>query len=261
MDSVFSFKDLEKVKLKATYTMKVGDREVLPGEVIAVFDKLQIASLNEVETHVTANGGFDNRAHVYWTTAQSIQISFSQGVFSKEQFALLTNSKLIGPAQSTKVDISEREYAESDANKTITLKHIPTKDLFIYEAETGNKIESYTLDGKVITIEDAYKSVVVDYVYEYNGSNINYCIGQDLVKGYLELEGRTKIKDDVTGQVVTGIFKIPKLRLVSDLSIRLGAEASPVVGRFQAEGVPVGSRGSSYVSEFFILSDDIESDL
>ena len=75
------------------------------------------------------------------------------------------------------------------------------------------------------------------------------------------LEGRTRIKDDVTGQVVTGIFKVPKLRLMSDLSIRLGPQASPVTGNFRAEGVPVGSKGNSYVSEFFILSDDIESDL
>ena len=48
---------------------------------------------------------------------------------------------------------------------------------------------------------------------------------------------------------------------MSDLSIRLGAQATPIVGNFVAEGTPVGSRGNTYVSEFFILGDDIESDL
>ena len=47
---------------------------------------------------------------------------------------------------------------------------------------------------------------------------------------------------------------------MSDLSIRLGAQANPVVGNFKAIGVPVGSRGNSYVSEFYFLSNDIDSD-
>ena len=47
---------------------------------------------------------------------------------------------------------------------------------------------------------------------------------------------------------------------MSDLSIRLGAQATPVVANFSAVGVPVGSKGSSYVGEFYILSNDIDSD-
>jgi len=60
---------------------------------------------------------------------------------------------------------------------------------------------------------------------------------------------------------VTGIIKIPKLKLMSDLSIKLGIQASPVVGTFKAVGIPVGSGRSSYVSEFCFLEDDIDSDL
>ena len=32
MENMFSFKDLEKVRIKATYNMKIGDREILEGE-------------------------------------------------------------------------------------------------------------------------------------------------------------------------------------------------------------------------------------
>ena len=42
MENMFSFKDLEKVRIKATYNMKIGDREILEGETIALFDKIQI---------------------------------------------------------------------------------------------------------------------------------------------------------------------------------------------------------------------------
>lgn len=261
MESRFSFKDLEKVTLKTTYNMKVGDREILPGEVIARFDKIQLANFQEVVSTVTANGGFDNRAHVYWTTSQAIRLAFGQGVFSKDQLSVLTNAKLIGPAQSTSVEITESELLESDETCQIKLSHLPKRDLFIYDEGTGEKISNFTQEGKIILIEDPYKEVVVNYVYEYTNESVEYCFGQNLAKGFLELEGRTRIKDDVTGRVVTGIIKIPKLRLMSDLSIRLGLDASPVVGNFKAEAVPVGSRGNSCVSEFFILSDDIDSDL
>jgi hypothetical protein len=48
---------------------------------------------------------------------------------------------------------------------------------------------------------------------------------------------------------------------MSNLSIMLGPNAVPVVGNFSAMAIPVGPRGNTYVSEFFVLNDDIESDL
>ena len=261
MESMFSFKDLEKVTLKSTYNMKIGDREIVPGEIIARFDKIQIANMKELVERISANGGYENRARVYWTTAQAIRISFAQGVFSKEQFGLMTNANIIGPAQSTSVSITEQEFVETNEAGIATLAHEPSKDVFVYDKETGEKISNYELSGNTISIDGAFKDLIVSYTFDYTNNNTEFRFGQELIKGFLELEGRTRIKDDVTGRVVTGIFKIPKLRLMSDLSIRLGENASPVVGSFEAEGVPVGSRGSSYVSEFFILSDDIESDL
>lgn len=262
MDSRFSFKDLENVTLKATYNMKIGDREIVPGEIITYFDQLQIANLDEIVNTVTAHGGFDDRARVYWASTKGIKVVFVRGVFSKEQFALMTNARLIGPASQDPIMITEQEFLESDESGLVTLKHVPAKNLFVYDKEAGTKIDGYSVEDNEINIGVAYKEVIVSYVYEYDGEGaVEYRIGHGLLNGFLEFEGRTRIKDDVTGQVFTGIFRIPKLRLMSDLSIRLGQQASPVVGTFRAEGVPVGSRGDSCVGEFFILGEDIESDL
>ena len=82
-----------------------------------------------------------------------------------------------------------------------------------------------------------------------------------MLTGFVELEGITRVKDDTTGQIVTGILRIPRLRLMSDLSIRLGAQANPVAANFKAVGVPVGSRGTSHIVEFYYLEDDIQADL
>ena len=70
-----------------------------------------------------------------------------------------------------------------------------------------------------------------------------------------------RVKDDITGQVKTGIVMIPRLKLMSDLSIRLGSNAVPQVGRLDAIALPVGAKGNKKVMEIIFLDDDIDSDM
>jgi hypothetical protein len=86
-------------------------------------------------------------------------------------------------------------------------------------------------------------------------------IGKQLTNGYFTLEGKTRVKDDITGQTKTGVLFIPKLKIMSDLSIRLGKNATPLVGELNAVACPVGSRGNSKIMEMIILNDDIDSDM
>jgi hypothetical protein len=65
-------------------------------------------------------------------------------------------------------------------------------------------------------------SVLVDYSYAYDKNTQIITIGQPLTTGFLTLSGRSRIKDDITGQTHTVILCIPKLKLMSDLSMRLG---------------------------------------
>ena len=261
MNTNFSFKDFENVRLKATYKIEIGDRIIEPGETIAVFNKIQIAQILDNIRRVSAHGGYGDRDRVFWTTTKNEQIDFAQGVFSPVDFALMTNSRLIEYTGDSPLLITNQEYLESDGEGYFELKEIPVKNLWIYNKATGEKIDRYGIMDQVIQIETPYLDVIVIYDYNYKGGVKEYQLGQELVKGFLELEGRTRVKDDTTGQVVTGILRIPKLRLMSNLSIRLGAQATPVVGNFSALAVPVGPRENSYVSEFYLLDDDIDSDL
>ena len=86
-------------------------------------------------------------------------------------------------------------------------------------------------------------------------------VGRPLTQGYLSLMGKMRVKDDITGKVKTGIIKIPKLRLMSDLSMRVGSDAIPQVGRLDAVAVPEGGRGQSKVMEIIFLNDDIDADM
>ena len=260
MEGQFSFKSFENVRLKATYNMEVGNRHIEEGETIAIFDKIQIAGLSETVARVTANGGFDNRAHVFWETVQEQKLTFAQGIFNKTQFALLTNARVIENGNEAPLMLTLREMLESDADGKITLREVPLQSIFVYDVNNGGRLE-FIQDGNVLTISTPYTDVIVDYNYNYSNNAEVFLLGSKYFNGFVSLEGLTRVKDDTTGQVVTGVIKIPHLKLMSDLSIRLGAQANPVVANFMATGVPVGSRGNTYVSEFYLLSDDIMSDL
>lgn len=259
-DSLGSFKTLEQVYLKTTYDMEAGGREFKEGETIAVFDKIQISGLNELKSYVAARGGFDNRGHVFWETTDQIQFTFTQGVFSDTQFGLLNNAKIIKIEEEAPILISQIEELESDENGFITTKYAAVDQIFIYDKETGDRL-LWIKSGDRLHINEGFKEVIVTYRYAYGGGARVANIGQRFMSGFLALEGKTRVKDDTSGLVTTGIIKIPKLKLMSGLSIRLGKQANPVVGNFSAVGIPVGERNSSYVCELLFLNNDIDSDM
>ena len=258
MENMFTFKELEPCYLKATYPIEINERTFEKGEILAKFDKIQIAGLDTLYSVKTAHGGFSDRDFVFWETLKEINLTFSQGVFSKTQMAILSNSKLFKEEKKTKNTFLFDEVKESDNMGYFTLKYEPIK-LFVYDKETGEKL-SFEQEGRKIKIESLFKEVIAQYYFEYENDATVLDLGDNLLNGFLELEGRTKIKDDKTGKIVTGIIQIPKLKLLSGLSLRLGSSATPVVANFSGVGIPVGSKEKSYVAKFSFLENDIDSD-
>lgn len=255
-----SFKVLENVHLKATYDIEANGVKFKAGESIAVFDKIQLSNFNEIKEYVAARGGFDNRGHVFWETTRAMQFTFTQGVFSKTQFGLLNNAKVIVVHEDEPLLITYDDELESDEIGVIRTTKTPVDQIFIYDKETGSRIDFISW-GINFKIDEPYKDVIMRYRYNYEDGASVAKIGQQFLQGFLELEGKTRIKDDTSGLITTGIIKIPKLKLMSGLSMRLGAQANPVVGNFRAEGVPVDSRRNSYVMEIYFLDRDIDSDM
>ena len=255
-----SFKVLENVHLKATSNIEVNGIKISAGESIVVFDKIQLSNFDEIKEYVAARGGYDNRGHVYWETTKSMRFSFSQGVFSKVQFGLLNNAKIISVSNEEPLLITYDDELESDETGILRPTKTPVDQIFVYDKESGDKIEVEPFED-YYKIEQPYKDVVMRYRYNYEDGATVAKIGQQFLQGFLELEGRTRVKDDTSGLITTGIIKIPKLKLMSGLSMRLGTQANPVVGNFNAEGVPIDSRRNSYVMEMYFLNSDIDSDM
>ena len=260
MDNI-GFKELYEVTLKATYPIEMGDRRIEVGEIIAIFDKVQVANFEEKKNFISANGGFDNRALVWWEETKEIRISLSQGVFSKSHLALMTNAKLINDEGQFVVPISTREFVETDEEGKAQLKHDIVAPVFVYDKNTGKKISDFTYSENILDIGSQYTDIVVDYTYNYDNGYSILTFGRALTTGCLSLEGKTRVKDDTTGQITTGILKIPKLKLLSNLSMRLGQDAIPLMGRLDAVAIPTGERGQKKVMELVFLSDDIDSDM
>lgn len=259
MENQFSLKELYDFSLKATCIMKVGDYEFEPGETVAFFDKIQIANFKEIDSSVAARGGFENQTRVIWQKTDGVRISFTQGIFDERQFAILTNARLLQREPNLGITIPKRETLEANENGEIELKEIP-RVTFIYNSN-GERIKDFNLDNNLVSGLEPYTVYLIDYLYEYIGSGENVLIGRRLFEGPLYATGKTRVKDDVTGLVRTGILRIPKFKLMSDLSMALGSQANPVVGRLDGIALPFGGRGSAHCMEFLTLGDDVDSDM
>ena len=262
MDNEFGIQELYFVQLKSTYPIEIKGKEIAAGEVIAAFDKVLISNFQEIHKEVAAQGGYQNRKLVIWNRTEGVNLIFTQGIFSKTQFALMNNSRLIEVGNNQIVRIAQRDELETDDEGKITLTHVPIDSwIFVYDKETGEKLTGLSMiDEKTLQTSLVYKDVIVDYEYGYdNGVSASF-IGEDIFEGYVTLEGRTRIKDDITGETHTAIIYIPKLKITSDFNLTLGQNAQPMVENFSGTALSVGNEKQLRALEIYFLEDDIDKD-
>ena len=262
MDNEFGLQELYSVQIKSTYPIEIKGKEIAAGEVIAAFDNILIANFQEIHKEVAAQGGYQNRKLVVWNRTEGVNLVFTQGIFSKTQLALMNNSRLIKLNENQRVRIAQRDELETDSEGKITLTHVPIDSwIFVYNKETGEKLTGLSMiDEKTLQTSLVYKDVIVDYEYGYdNGIDVSF-IGEDIFEGYVTLEGRTRIKDDITGETHTAIIYIPKLKITSDFNLTLGQNAQPMVGKFSGTALSVGNEKQLRALEIYFLEEDIDKD-
>ena len=264
MDKEFGMQELYFVQLKSTYPIEVKGQLIAAGEVVAAFDKIQIANFKDISREVAAQGGYQNRKLVIWDRVEGVDLVFAQGIFSKTQLALMNNARLVSLGQDSTIPIAEREELETNENGIITLTHVPLSSwIFVYNKETGEKLTGlHRIDSNKLQTDPplAYTDVIVDYEYGDNGGADVNLIGEEIFDGYLSLEGRSRFKDDVTGDTHTAIIRIPKLKITSDFNLTLGKNAQPVVPKFTGTALSEGPRKESKAIEIYFLEDDIDED-
>lgn len=264
MENYFGIKELYDVNIRATFPININGKDYDTNESIIKFDKIQLAPLSEVKKRVYATGGYGNAQLVEWESTKEVDFVLSEGVISKIGLALLSNSILEKKKEGEQNLIPFNEILESNEDGKIQTKYLPIvnkETFFLYELDTGNRIKDYTIEEDLIQIKDPFKEVIVDYQFSYTNQAEVLTVGKRLINGYLKLDGKLRLKDDFDGHTKTGIIEIPKIKLMSDLSMRLGSDATPYVYQFQIVGLPVGERGNQYVCKIIMLDNEIDSDL
>lgn len=268
----FGVKELYGVTLKCTSNMEINGEFFEEGEPILFFDKIQIAYLDEQKRRISAKGGYGNQTLVKWDETTGMGIQLSEGIISKTGLSILSNSKILSK-DNTFIKIPYTETLESvkeDGKYFLYLRHALNDYPYVYR--NGKKITdfksgNFDSKGKILinNVDDEAEMeppiYTVYYEYKYNGNAENLCIGKRLVKGFLALTGRMRLKDDQSGKETTCLIEVPKVELMSDLTMRLGTEISPYVYGFNLQAHPVGERGNQYVCKFTMLDEDIDSDI
>lgn len=257
MEREFSFKELYDVIIVTNEAMTINGNTFCKNEPIILFEKIQIADLNAHRSYAAARGGFDNRAQVTWESTKEMSFNFNQGIFSREQFSIANNYKMI--SDDAPLTIIQKEILESDENGEIILKEQFISDVYVYNKTTGEKIPYSIIDNSTLKIEDSYTDVIVTYNYEYSNPYSHLLIGERNINGFVTLQAKTRVKDDVTGVDKTAVIIIPKLQILTNFNIRLGEKAVPVMADFNAIAYPTGARGKSKIADFYFLDDDVDA--
>lgn len=234
--------------------------------------------MDEQKRTVQARGGLHNVPLINWEIDREVQFGISNGVLSPKSWALLSNSKLANPKTKSvqcteKLDIIEHgEYCYVDlkycpncvdrlgaqpnpCNQPLPMGRVPelmlkplppskTKWIFIYDNETGERIRDFQIINTRIFFQQFHRQVTVDYTFNYEDRIQVIEVGNRLLNGFLRLDGKVSVKDEKNGRVTTGILEMPKIKLSSKLSLRLGKNYdSSVVSDFYFTAYPDDSMG------------------
>lgn len=255
----FGTKELYDISLKATSNIEIGGRTFLTGETLLHFDNLQFSALADIKSRTSATGGYGNKVQISWDTTTGVEFICERGVISQEGMAVWLNSKLADALTNTlEVDYKETKEASSIGN--IVLKYTPLgTEFFLYTSNMTPVTTGFTVTNKTISGLTPLTTYVIHYLFTYTGGASVLNIGQRLFNGYFKLSAKMRLKDDTDGHVKTALLEIPHVRLMSDLSMRLGSVLTPNVSTFRLMGDPVGERKNQYVCQFIFLSNDIDS--
>lgn len=290
IDQYFGVKELYEVVLRAKVPMTFGARQIEAQEPVLYFENITISNLTEQNRPILARGGWANLPRVVWEDRSEVQFTLSEGVMSAVSMGILLSSSVTQQSAAEPLLVNKREGPFTlDENHRLFLQHWPIsyeqKKTFIfdYERDVAQKkvygkriygqydpfdgvtelpcLEIYT-DKELTELADIEKEYLVDYYYEYNSEALIYTIQKERFNGLFSLEGKFYVKDENDGMNYTNVLYMPKVRVVSDINLRLGERADPTVSVFNIIGMPESTdQYKNLILEITHLNEDLEEDI
>lgn len=289
-DQYFGVKELYEVVLRAKNPMQFGSRYLEADEPVLYFENITMSVLSEKDAPIMARGGWSNMPRVIWEDRSEVQFTVSEGVMSSISMGILlsanvTQNKIEEPILARKKE-GPFSFAIGETRPIIEIEHWPVpsdrKKTFIFEYSrdvaqrkiygkeihgtydlvTGKEkclIELYE-DKNLQHLADMNSEYIIDYYYEYTNEALIYTVQKERFNGLFTLEGKFYSKDENEGLDYTNLIYMPKVRIVSDINLRLGERADPTMSVFNIIGLPenVGGNKKSMILEITRLSDDID---
>ena len=297
-DQYFGHKELYEVVLRAKNPMKFGDRYIEADEPVLYFNNVNMSLLTEQNRPIFARGGWGNMPRVIWEERSEVQFQMVEGVMSSVGMSILMSANVTsGGSKDTPLYINMKEGPLNfSKDNIVTLKHwpvdYPKKKTFIFDYDRdaiqekmyGKKYISSSDQEKIdqgqLTIDQVVPRIaiftdkncqipaennrkyVVDYYYEYEDKALIYTIQKERFNGLFTLEAKFYSKDENEGQNYTNILYMPKVRIVSNINLRLGERADPTVSTFNIIGLPetVGEY-KNLIMDITRLNEDIDADI
>lgn len=277
MDNFSGIKELYDVNLRLNNPLEIGGKKYDINEAILSFKTAEIAQINEQKGNVAARGGYHNPVLINWEIDRQMDFALSHGVLSMKSWAILSNSQIDKPKIKSVQINEELQATEDDAYCFVDLKWCPnncerlgaqpnpflepmpmgrrpelmlkplppskTKWIFCYDGETGRRIRDFEIFQNRIFFKQPLRKVLVDYTFDYEDKIQVIEVGNRLLNGFLRLDGKMSVKDEKSGEVTTAILELPRIKLSSSLSVRLGKNYDfSTVSDFYFTGYPDESR-------------------
>lgn len=269
LDQYFGTKELYQVVLKANSPMNFGFRKVEVGEPVLYFEKVNLALLSESNQPVMARGGWGNMPHVIWENRSEVTFSLTEGVMSSAGMGILMGAKLLNNGERDVLYIQKKEGPfELDKNNSYRLMFTPSLDkkIFVFSYANGciQEKKDYEIQGNKITVKNGnpLEQYIVDYYFEYGEEALIYVIQKERFNGTFLLEGKFYTKDENDGLNTTNVLTMPKVRVISNINLRLGERADPTTSIFNIIAMPENTDTSNaLIMDITRLSDDIDADI
>ena len=263
IDQYFGTKELYEVVLKARNPMQFGSRYLEAGEPVLYFDNVNISTLSERNSLIMARGGWSNMTEKQ--KGISIPVPVREGPFelmNGEGF-YLHHQPILPPEKKVFIYEYERDIGQKKIYGSIS-KDISEGGKSRYNSLTG-EYEPYILvyqDKENKIQADATKQYMVDYYYEYKDEALIYKIEKERFHELFTLEGKFYSKDENEGINYTNLIYMPKVRVVSDINLRLGERADPTTSVFNIVGMPEKTDDSeNLIVRITRLNQDIDAEI
>lgn len=295
-DNVVGLKELYDVSLRLTEPLDIGRQHYDVNESILNFERANIAQISEQKTYSEAKGGYHNNLLLDWEIDQSTRFAISNGVLSPVSWSILSNSK-IGNPEAKSIGYKETvQVTENEDNWTCLTKFLPNaipeqlglqgnpeneqmpmgrkpwlplkpippqpdKYIFCYDADTGKRILNFEVCGNVIIFRAEHRKVTVDYTFYYTDKILELEVGNRLFNGFLRLTGKMTVKDYFSGEPRTALLEIPRLKIRSNLAMKLGTTyETSVVSDFSFVGYPPEDRQDERIFNLIFLDKELSGD-